>query len=231
MRALFLILFVQIVITMPCTDHSKEEDLLKEARASEVSGDIRRAERCLKLCTKLYPKSSVCWFQRGIRAQREDKHATSTSLFKNAANLKPSSFEAWHMLGGSLLLQGSQHAAKAHEHLLKGEKLNPSFAALISDLALATYYLGRVDDALKLWKRCISLEPKNEASHLYNMIGVYQERGRLRTARKLLRRMLALAPGSAEAHESLAVVQARNPLLQPMTVPALSESFPLFLSR
>ena len=205
LRSLLLLLPVAL-FTAPCSQNSKEEELLSEARTTHRD---QIAEKCLEVCIKKYPKSFGCWFHRGIRAQKWERHELAESYFKKAAILNPNSSQALHMIGGTLLLQGPSRASEAQSHLLKAESLNPASGAVVSDLALATYYLGRVDDALEIWRRCIALEPNNEASHLYNMIGVYQERGRLRTARKLLRRMLDLAPSSAEAHESLAVVQAQ----------------------
>jgi hypothetical protein len=42
-------------------------------------------------------------------------------------------------------MQGPQHAAQARTHLITADSLNPASAAITSDLALATYYIGRVD--------------------------------------------------------------------------------------
>ena len=196
------------VIALPCSDRSKEQDLLKEARALYSANDIRKAEKCLEFCVKLYPKSFECWYQRGLRAQQEESHKFAVKMFRKAVELNPNSFRALQMLAGNLLLVGPHHARQAHTHLTKAAALNPNSAALLSVLALTTYHLGKVDDALELWQRCIKLDPHNEALHLHNMIGVYQESGRLGMARKLLSRMLILAPNSAEAHDSLAILQA-----------------------
>ena len=72
------------VIALPCSDRSKEQDLLKEARALYSANDIRKAEKCLEFCVKLYPKSFECWYQRGLRAQQEESHKFAVKMFRKA---------------------------------------------------------------------------------------------------------------------------------------------------
>ena len=211
--------------------------MARQKRALGSAQDIAIALSCAKRATSLFADSHRAWYLQGSLFQKQgnleaaaaayggavdvvrdacyaignrelERFLTCTSHSPAAVHIDPADSSYLHQLGGSLLMQGGHRAQDALPHLQRAHKLSPESSAIASDLALAQYYQGGAKQALKLWRRCARLDPKNEGQYLYNMVGVHQERSEWKAAKKLLTRMLALDPLSSETHESLGVVQA-----------------------
>jgi tetratricopeptide (TPR) repeat protein len=199
------------------------EALLSTARSTRTRGkqeDRQAALACAHRARYLYPDAPDAWDMTATLLQESGKLDDAASAFESALRLKPSEPRYLHQLGGTFLMMGGHRAKDAIVHLQAAQRQQPSSPAIASDFALANYYTGQAEEAIRLWKRCTELDPGGALQYYYNMVGVNQERSEWGLAQKLLKKMLKLDPLSSETYESLGVVQStRN------VYPAAEEAF------
>jgi TolB-like protein/class 3 adenylate cyclase/cytochrome c-type biogenesis protein CcmH/NrfG len=107
----------------------------------------------------------------------------------------------------------------AEENYLKALKLEPDNPDILYSLGGGLYFaVGRWDDAIKLMKRCIELDPLKPLSHL-NLGNILSHAGRLDEAAEYFKRALQLNPQFQRAHLYL----GRNYLVSGKTDLALTE--------
>jgi Flp pilus assembly protein TadD len=107
------------------------------------------------------------------------------------------------------LLREHQHAADAYKLLSEALTSNPDDKDLIYETAMAATQASQVDDAERLLRRLIALDPQSAAA--YNALGFdLANRGlRLEQAKQLIEQAVALAPNDAFIRDSLGWVHYR----------------------
>ena len=210
-------------------------DVLLEIAHSKWSGgaqeDRAAALACVHRATFLFEQSPRGWYLKGSMFQQTGKLEEASAAYGAAVRLHPSGPTYLHQFGGTLLMMGAHRASDALVHLKKAHALLPESAAIASDFALANYYTGQADEAIKTWRHCAEKLDKNGAlQYYYNMVGVHQERSEWEEAKKLLTKMLKLNPHSSETFESLGVVQSTRSLY-PAARQAFQKSLELLEGR
>ena len=204
-------------------DGATLQALLSTARSARVRGqpaDRLAALGCTRRANYLFPEAADAWDMTAVLLQESGQLDAAASAFESALRLQPSEPRYLHQLGGAFLMMGGHRAAAAIVHLETAHRLQPSSPAIASDYALANYYTGQAEGAIKMWRRCTELDPAGALQYYYNMVGVHQERSEWARAQKLLKKMLKLDPLSSETYESLGVVQSTRNLY-----PAAQEAF------
>ena len=181
-------------------------DMVHSKRALDQPDARAAAVACSHRATYLYPDSPRAWETKASLLQEGGKLEEAAAAFGSAVRLRPDPNNL-HMLGGTFLMMGAHRAQEAIVHLEKAHTLQPLSPSIASDFALANYYMGHADKAIKLWNYCTELDPQNALQYYYNMVGVHQERSEWEQAQELLSKMLKLNPLSSETYESLGVVQ------------------------
>lgn len=192
-------------------EDSTLEALLSTARSTRARGkqeDRLAALTCAHRASYLYPDAPEAWDMTATLLQESGKLDVAASAFESSLRLKPSEPRYLHQLGGTFLMMGGHRAKEAMVHLQAAQRQQPSSPAIVSDFALAFYYTGQAEEAIRMWKRCTELDPGAALQYYYNMVGVHQELSEWGLAQKLLKKMLKLDPLSSETYESLGVVQS-----------------------
>lgn len=133
------------------------------------------------------------------------RYAAAADGFRAAARLEPRNAAHWNRLGEARLLAGAhEEALRAFDEALR---LRPNDVAALTRSSRALLAAGRAGAAEERAERAAGLDPEGVPAlkwlaDRYSLAGGAEGE---RKAERLVSAALALAPASAEAHESLAV--------------------------
>ena len=101
--------------------------------------------------------------QRALGAINSGRPGEAAQLLAGTVKACPQSFDAHHLLGVSLLMQG--HVALAEAHIARAIAINPDMAAAYVNRGRALLELDRHKDALASFKRAVALSPDSAGAH------------------------------------------------------------------
>jgi tetratricopeptide (TPR) repeat protein len=101
----------------------------------------------------------------------------------------------------------------AEAHLQKAAKVEPDSADVLSSQALLSQTLGRLDEAVELYRRAAVLDPLRATTQLSYGVALYCD-GRYEEAKSVLEKALELNPQAAVVHGVLAQILLSRKLPQ-----------------
>jgi|Deesub1362A_J573_1020465.scaffolds.fasta_scaffold05938_2 PhoH-like ATPase len=104
--------------------------------------------------------------------------------------------------------------SKAITYYQKALDIQPGNNNVRTDMAIALFNLGRVDDALNQLEIAIKNDPKHALAHFNRAIILWQGKGNLKEAKKEFENYLKLEPQGKLSQEAKAALQKINELLQ-----------------
>jgi Tfp pilus assembly protein PilF len=130
---------------------------LHRAEEAQLRGDPQEAEQHLKKAIQIDPDYSDALNNLGIYYHRKREFEKSIQCFEKVTTLDPGFYGGWVNLAGSLISQGKFHQAKAAS--LKAYSLRPDDTRVVSQTALAYFYLHDVENAKKFFQKVIEMDP------------------------------------------------------------------------
>jgi tetratricopeptide (TPR) repeat protein len=97
----------------------------------------------------------------------------------------------------------------AAQHVQQALALNPGDASILNTAGNLNRYLGRLDEAIDLYRQAVALDPVSNVGHLYLGLSYYVAR-RLDEAAEILRLAISLNPGGNFGHVLLGNVLLRQ---------------------
>lgn len=194
--------------------HPKADEAFRElAHSYEAAGDTTFAADCYETATVLGPDNWYNWNALGVfQARQADFEEASASLNK-AAELASESV-VWPLLnlvGVRILADDSAGAIEAYE----ASGIETSNTDLASNVATAYYYERRYDDAVRMYRRAIELDPIDHVNHrnlgdALLIVGRTEEaRQEFQEALELLERDLDRSPRNNELLATRALYAAK----------------------
>ncbi|MGJ4728240.1 tetratricopeptide repeat protein [Luteimonas sp. SDU101] len=183
----------------------------REARSLLQSGQHALALPIAEALTEQAPHAADAWHLLGICLAHIGRHAHADAAFERALRLLPGDAMVSRNYGLSLARhgkvlreQGQWNAAETT--LRKALALVPEQPSAWVDLGVVLRLLGRVDDALDAYRRAERMlrqrgEVPPELQDAIN--GVLIDAGRMGEALEGARKLVAMHPGHAPAHETL----------------------------
>lgn len=112
----------------------------------------------LKRANSLDPKNSAILFALGTAYFQKQQYAESVNQIQAGLKLKPDTPGALFDLGNAyLMLKKNQDAIASYEKAFaQDKKLWPA----INNIGLIRYEEGKIDEAIKLWRQSIAIDPK-----------------------------------------------------------------------
>lgn len=110
-------------------------------------------------------KSPDQLFQQALAFHREGKLTDASTLYEKALKLRPSFFDALHMLGVAYLQAGE--SLRAVEFISKAIQLRPQIPQAHNNLGNALITCGRITEAISAYERAANLKP-DYAEAYYN---------------------------------------------------------------
>jgi PhoH-like ATPase len=104
--------------------------------------------------------------------------------------------------------------SKAITYYQKALDIQPENNNVRTDMAIALFNLGRVDDALNQLEIAIKNDPKHALAHFNRAIILWQGKGNLKEAKKEFENYLKLEPQGKLSQEAKAAIQKINELLK-----------------
>ncbi len=181
-----------------------EEALLALARVALVDARVDQAEQLLSRVKSEGGQQEVSLLRAAAAVQSKD-FARAREHYQVLIRQPSPPAEAWHGLGVTLLAQGELTAAReAHE---KAVALKPQQSGFRFELGLALAMEQRPRAAVHQLVRCLRLEPR-EARAYWALAQLLRQRGKTRSARRILEAGLKQVPESALLREELSAGQA-----------------------
>jgi tetratricopeptide (TPR) repeat protein len=156
----------------------------------------------------------------------EEGYRTGREAVERALRLNPNLAEA-HAVLGSIRMSHDWDWAGADESFKRALALEPGNPIVVSGAGSLAWILGRLDEAIGLYRKAIEIDPLN--ANLYYYIGVVLHyAGRQEEAMSALNKALELAPEMEFAHALLCRVSLAQGHLQEALAEAVKEKDPAF---
>lgn len=183
-------------------DHPHPAEALRELAISyQTMGDMDAAERCFRDAVNLEPDDWMGWNALGSFLVHAANYRGAETAYRKAAQLAPPSV-TWPQQNETamLLYRGEYQAAVEAFEQIRGTAADP---VLLSNMATAFFFLGRLQRAEELYRRAVALEPDDPELHR-NLGDLYQRQGRRSEAVASYRRALSLVETALDAEHHAA---------------------------
>lgn len=176
---------------------------LQDAVAAFSDGDLDGCFQILEAARAAEPANVKIVNNLGVFSAKAGRVDDAIDYFGKAAELDPSSYEAWYNKG--LLLRDKSQMREARAALERAVACRPTSAVAATALAFVCIDLKEKADALKLLERAVELEP--ELPERWSNLGSLRTEMRdYARARAALERALQLAPAHVQARYNLATL-------------------------
>jgi Flp pilus assembly protein TadD len=139
------------------------------------------------------------------RCLRAGDPETAAHLAEEVATQAPQAVDAWH-LWAVALAQTARHEAACGGPFRRAMELAPDDPNLLANFATALRRIGRLEEAVDLWRRAVAIGPTSGQAWLD--LGLAElDRARFTEADEAFRRATAIMPASSVAWHGLASVQ------------------------
>jgi protein O-GlcNAc transferase len=176
---------------------------LQNAVAAFSDGDLDGSFQILEAARAAEPDNVKIVNNLGVFSAKAGRIDDAIEYFGKAAELDPSSYEAWFNKG--LLLRDKSQLREARAALEQAVACRPTGAVGVTALAFVCIDLKQKADALKLLERAVELEP-DLPERWSNLGSLCTEIGDYARARVALERALELTPGHIQARYNLATL-------------------------
>ena len=141
------------------------------AEAQLRSEKPEEALRALTEAKRLAPTNAGIWFAEGSLALRTGKPTEAIGLLQKGLALDSKNAGAWFDLGNArILLNQPGPALAAFE---RASKLRRDFWEAINNQALVLFEAGKRDEAIKRWRRVLTIRPEAAEPNLALAAGLY----------------------------------------------------------
>jgi len=173
---------------------------VNRARVCLERGAFSEAEKLCRESLEVHPASAPLRLLLAQACQAQGNIDAAQNELKSAVKADPLFAEAW--LYWAKLLQSRGHAAKAEDCLRLGLTRAPQAVPLHNALAMIQLSLEKPDDAAETLERAAGLFPQSETVW-FNLGIVRKRQQKLGEAASAYRRVIAINPDIAEAHNNL----------------------------
>jgi tetratricopeptide (TPR) repeat protein len=171
-----------------------------------AAGDLSGARQSYERALAIDPQDPDVQFASGANSLMAKEYADAVQRFSRLAAQRPQMMIAHYYLGSAYEGLGEQDKAQAAyaEAVRLGEQASDAAPDAAPDIHLAFAYekTGRIDDAIALYVRLLTLDELPDV-HAY-LGSLYAEKGALDLARREYERAVALDPGQGLASFALA---------------------------
>jgi tetratricopeptide (TPR) repeat protein len=173
------------------------DQVLNEARARELSGDVAGATRVLDQAPEAV-RTGAWYFARGAMSMQAGRVDDALKRFEEAVAKEPEVPEYRGNLGAALLELARAGDAKAKARALTELELaaqwGPTLPSVHTNLAVARLISGDAQGALEAATQALKLDPQHLPA-LYNKAAALSALGQLEACLVVLDQVLARAPG------------------------------------
>ena len=174
----------------------------------------KQAERLLMQALDIDPSFAPAWTELGFVYERQANAFGDRPIFEGnelarhaiqqALDIDPQYGRAYAILARIEMFHDWDFTA-ADQHLKRALELNPGDAAILEYAADLEYILGRIDEAISLYRQSIALDPVSPGGHI-ELGATYYRANRLEEAADSSQLALSLRPGMARAQLYLSLV-------------------------
>ena len=162
------------------------------AEAQLRSNQVKQAGVSLARAKQLDPGNAGIWFAEGSLALRDGKPQQAIGLLEKGLRLDGTNAGAYFDLGNArLLLSNPPEALVAFK---RAAELRKDFWEAINNQGLVLYELGRPEEAIERWRRCLKINGKAAESMLALATALHATPGGRLEAQKLAGSALAIEP-------------------------------------
>jgi tetratricopeptide (TPR) repeat protein len=180
---------------------------VKRGNAQFGADKFMEAANEYRIATQIYPEYRDAYKNRGVALLRAEAIDEAKEAWGTALSLSQRGDETWvqaHDVFAKLAMQDSSYAdALAHTDSVLSVK--PEDLELLNLKAGLLDGLGRLDEALEIYKRILTLDPNN-VDALFNLGVIYSKLGRIEEAEAAFKDLVAKVPGDKEAQYNLGVM-------------------------
>ena len=130
------------------------------AEAQLRSDQIEAASTSLARAKTLNPTKAGLWFAEAAIALRAERPNSAIPLIERGLDLDPKNSSAYFDLGNARIMQGNFKAALTSFE--QATALKPDFWEALNNQALVLFELGETTEAIRRWRRVLSLEQNAE---------------------------------------------------------------------
>ncbi len=173
--------------------------------------DMERGIALLRQAVAIDPANALAWAQlaAGLRyfsahgfVGVAESHREAMDAARRAAELAPEIADGYIALGvGQLWFDYAWEAAEANFRL--AERCAPDDPAVWTNLSIAFFGTGRLEEARVACERALALDPLSIIA-LYHLCRIHRSAGRYADAEAVARRAIEVSPGASAAHSLLA---------------------------
>ena len=161
------------------------------AEAQLRSDQLKAASTSLARAKALNPTKAGLWFAEAAIALRAEQPNSAVPLIERGLDLDPNNPSAYFDLGNARIMQGNLTAALTSFE--RATALKPDFWEALNNQALVLFELGETQEAIRRWRRVLSLE-KNPEPMLALAAALHQSKSRPDEAVSLAMKALAEEP-------------------------------------
>ncbi|MBD1845344.1 tetratricopeptide repeat protein [Cyanobacteria bacterium FACHB-63] len=115
----------------------------------------------LRKANSLDPKNSAILFALGTAHFQKAQYEESIKQIQEGLKIKPDVAGAYFDMGNAyLMLKKNRDAIASYE---KATSLDQKFWPAINNIGLIRYEEGKIDEAIRLWRRSVAIDPKQTA--------------------------------------------------------------------
>ena len=130
------------------------------AEAQLRSDQMEAASTSLARAKTLNPTKAGLWFAEAAIALRAERPNSAIPLIERGLDLDPKNSSAYFDLGNARIMQGNFTAALTSFE--QATALKPDFWEALNNQALVLFELGETKEAIRRWRRVLSLEQNAE---------------------------------------------------------------------
>ncbi len=177
----------------------------ERAQAEFSKGNFDAGVNRMKKAVEIAPLYSEAWNDLGATLYKKQEYAKAEECFRRSLDADPGSFTPLVNLGGVLI--NLRRFGEALPFNQRAVATRPSNALANSQLGLAYFELGQLDNATKYLEIAVKLDPGHFSRPQLFLAEIHARRGEKAQAANELASFLELHPDYAEADDLKAVIE------------------------
>jgi tetratricopeptide (TPR) repeat protein len=150
------------------TDSPERSQLLQQANALLIQGDLTGAEVNLRKFIKKFPEDAFGRFQLGNVLFQQKKPDEAISAYRDAIRLKSKYALAYNAIG---MVYASQNRwEQAITEYKKALEINPSYAEALTNFALAMWQTNKPDEAVSSLEKALNIFQQQNRNEKVNQV-------------------------------------------------------------
>jgi tetratricopeptide (TPR) repeat protein len=152
----------QLRLPLPNPGNPSVDEVFEAAEDAEQAGDLATAETRYRRCVGLDRSDPIAPFNLANVLREQGRLSEAKSYLQLAIAVDPTFADAWYNL--ALLLDGDGQKALARAYLERASAADPDYADPLYKLAQLHFEAGELEQASRLWRRYLILDPDSEWS-------------------------------------------------------------------